>query len=98
MKGLRGVASIEQRYDGFCGNERDVALKAIAKTLPLMSVWISALREVHPYIAASHFDRTDQLALFGGDDERRRRAVEATDAVRRRFGERDARARGQCRG
>jgi len=29
-----------------------------------------------------------QLGLFAPDEDRRRRAVEATDAVRRRFGER----------
>jgi DNA polymerase-4 len=37
-------------------------------------------------VTASNFDVSPQLALFGADDDRRRRAVEAADAVRRRFG------------
>jgi DNA polymerase-4 len=39
-------------------------------------------------VTASHFGESDQLGLFAADDPRRRRVVEATDAVRRRFGER----------
>jgi DNA polymerase-4 len=39
-------------------------------------------------VTASHFGESDQLALFAADDPRRRRVVEAADAVRRRFGER----------
>ena len=39
-------------------------------------------------VSASHFGETDQLALFASDDPRRRRVVEAADAVRRRYGER----------
>jgi DNA polymerase-4 len=39
-------------------------------------------------VTASHFGEHDQLALFAAEDPRRRRVVEATDAVRRRFGAR----------
>jgi hypothetical protein len=39
-------------------------------------------------VTASHFGESDQLALFATEDPRRRRLVEAADAVRRRWGER----------
>jgi DNA polymerase IV len=39
-------------------------------------------------VTASGFDESPQLALFGGEDERRRRVVEAADAIRRRWGSR----------
>jgi DNA polymerase-4 len=39
-------------------------------------------------VTASHLELPDQMALFEGDDVRRRRAVEAADDIRRRFGER----------
>jgi DNA polymerase-4 len=39
-------------------------------------------------VTASGLGEREQLALFGLDDPRRRRAVEAADAVRHRFGER----------
>jgi len=39
-------------------------------------------------VTASGLGEREQLALFGVDDPRRRRAVEAADAVRHRFGER----------
>ena len=38
-------------------------------------------------VSASGLGERDQLALFGVDDPRRRRVVEAADAVRHRFGE-----------
>jgi DNA polymerase-4 len=38
-------------------------------------------------VTASGLGERDQLALFGADDPRRRRVVEAADAVRHRFGE-----------
>jgi DNA polymerase IV len=38
-------------------------------------------------VTASGLGERDQLALFGVDDPRRRRVVEASDAVRHRFGE-----------
>jgi DNA polymerase-4 len=37
-------------------------------------------------VAASHLGEGQQLSLFDEDDERRRRAIEAADAIRRRFG------------
>jgi DNA polymerase-4 len=39
-------------------------------------------------VGAHGLGEPSQLGLFAPDDDRRRRAVEATDAVRRRFGER----------
>ena len=39
-------------------------------------------------VTASNFGEPSQLGLFGSGDERRRRATQAADAVRRRFGER----------
>ncbi len=39
-------------------------------------------------VSASHLGERDQLALFAADDPRRRRAIEAADRIRRRFGER----------
>jgi DNA polymerase IV len=39
-------------------------------------------------VAASGLGERDQLALFAADDPRRRRVVEAADAVRHRYGER----------
>ena len=39
-------------------------------------------------VSASHLGEREQLAMFSDDDPRRRRAVEAADRLRRRFGER----------
>jgi len=39
-------------------------------------------------VTASHLEMPDQMELFEADDVRRRRAVEAADDIRRRFGER----------
>jgi DNA polymerase-4 len=39
-------------------------------------------------VTASHFGEPNQLALFGPQEPRRRRATEAADEVRRRFGDR----------
>jgi DNA polymerase-4 len=39
-------------------------------------------------VTASNLGERDQLALFQADEPRRRRAIEAADAVRRRYGER----------
>ena len=38
-------------------------------------------------VTGSNLGEREQLALFEADDPRRRRAIEAADAVRRRFGE-----------
>lgn len=37
-------------------------------------------------VAASHLGEDGQMALFSADDQRRRRATEAADAIRRRYG------------
>ena len=39
-------------------------------------------------VTASGLGETDQLSLFGSDDPRRRRVVEAEDLVRHRYGDR----------
>jgi DNA polymerase-4 len=61
-------------------------------------IWRTALELARPEVrgirvrllgvTASHLGTPDQLALFEEVDPRRRRAVEATDALRRRYGER----------
>ncbi len=59
-------------------------------------IWRAALELAEPElrgirvrlvgVTASNFDVSPQLSLFGGEDDRRRRAVQAADAIRRRFG------------
>lgn len=39
-------------------------------------------------VTATHLDAPDQLALFTADEARRHRAIEAADALRRKFGDR----------
>jgi DNA polymerase-4 len=39
-------------------------------------------------VAAAHLERTQQMALFGELDERRRNAIRAADAIRSRYGTR----------
>jgi DNA polymerase-4 len=48
-------------------------------------------------VTASNLGEREQLGLFGDEDPRRRRAIEAADAVRRRFGS-DAVTRGRLVG
>jgi hypothetical protein len=62
------------------------------------TIWRAALELAQPEIrgktirllgvGASNFGERQQLGLFGGGDDRLRRAVEAADAVKRRFGPR----------
>jgi DNA polymerase-4 len=61
-------------------------------------IWRAALELARPEIrgktirllgvGASNFGERQQLGLFSGGEDRQRRAVEATDAVKRRFGPR----------
>jgi DNA polymerase-4 len=61
-------------------------------------IWSTALELARPEmrgkrirlvgVTASNLAAPEQLGLFGQGDERRRRAIEAADKVRRRFGER----------
>ena len=39
-------------------------------------------------VTASHLGEREQMSLFESTDDRKRRLVEAEDAIRRRFGER----------
>jgi DNA polymerase-4 len=61
-------------------------------------IWRAALELAEPElrgirvrlvgVTASNFDHAPQLTLFAAEDDRRRRVVEAADAIRRRFGSR----------
>ncbi len=61
-------------------------------------IWATALELAKPEIrgkklrlvgvTASHFSEPSQLAMFSDEDPRRRRAVEAIDAIRKRYGQR----------
>jgi DNA polymerase IV len=61
-------------------------------------IWRTALELARPEVrgmrvrllgvTASHLGEREQMALFGGDDGRRRKVVEAADSIRRRYGER----------
>src|SRR5262249_14635246 len=61
-------------------------------------IWRAALELARPEwrgmrvrligVTASNLAAPEQLGLFASDDDRRRRAVEAADAVRRRYGDR----------
>jgi DNA polymerase IV len=61
-------------------------------------IWETALELARPEVrgvrvrllgvSASNLGARDQLVMFGADDGRRRRLVEAEDAIRRRYGER----------
>lgn len=61
-------------------------------------IWETALALARPEVrgiavrllgvAATHLTDREQLALFGAEDDRRRRATSATDAIRERFGPR----------
>jgi DNA polymerase-4 len=62
------------------------------------TIWLTALELARPEVrgktirllgvAASNFGERPQLGLFAAGDDRRRRAVEAADAVKRRYGPR----------
>ncbi|HEY3523857.1 MAG TPA: hypothetical protein VGK63_09140, partial [Candidatus Limnocylindrales bacterium] len=61
-------------------------------------IWRAALQLAEPElrgirvrlvgVTASNFDVSPQLSLFAAEDERRRRVVEAADAIRKRWGSR----------
>ncbi|MEA2622861.1 MAG: polymerase [Chloroflexota bacterium] len=61
-------------------------------------IWRTAVALARPHVrgirvrllgvAATHLGEREQLALFGEGDDRRRRATEATDRIRERFGTR----------
>jgi hypothetical protein len=61
-------------------------------------IWRTALELARPQVrgkrirlvgvTASNFDTGEQLGLFSADDPKQRHVVEASDAIRRRWGER----------
>ncbi len=91
-----GTVAVRLRDSDFVTISRQRTLKA--PTDLTEPIWRTALSLVRPEVrgmrvrllgvAASHLTDREQLALFGADDERRRRAVEASDAIRERFGTR----------
>jgi DNA polymerase-4 len=77
--------------EGVAGRLRDSGVKAATVTVKIRD---SSFRTItrqrtlsEPTDLTDPIFRTDQLALFAADDPRRRRVVEAADAVRHRFGE-----------
>jgi DNA polymerase-4 len=95
--GLRaGTITVKIRDSGFRTITRQHPL---AEPTDLTDpIWRAALALARPElrgirvrllgVTASHLAAPEQLALFATDDERRRRAVEAADELRRRYGER----------
>ena len=91
-----GTVAVRLRDSDFVTISRQRTLKA--PTDLTEPIWRTALSLVRPEVrgmrvrllgvAASHLTDREQLALFGADDARRRRAVEASDAIRERFGTR----------
>ncbi|HEY6056512.1 MAG TPA: DNA polymerase IV [Candidatus Limnocylindrales bacterium] len=91
-----GTVTVKIRDSGFRTITRQRPLEE--PTDMTEPIWRAALELARPElrgirvrllgVTASHLDDPHQLALFGADDERRRRAIEAADAVRRRFGAR----------
>jgi DNA polymerase-4 len=95
--GLRaGTVAVRLRDSEFVTISRQRTLKS--PTDLTEPIWRTALGLVRPEVrgmrvrllgvAASHLTDREQLALFGEEDGRRRRAVEASDAIRDRFGTR----------
>jgi DNA polymerase-4 len=94
--GLRaGTVSVKIRDSGFRTITRQ---RTLAEPTDLTEpIWTAALELARPEVrgkrirlvgvTASNLAAPEQLGLFGRDDERRRRAIEAADQVRRRYGQ-----------
>ncbi len=95
--GLRaGTISVKIRDSAFRTITRQ---RTLAEPADLTEpIWAAALELARPElrgirvrligVTASNLAAPEQLALFSAEDPRRRRAIEAADEVRRRFGER----------
>ncbi|HYM85093.1 MAG TPA: DNA polymerase IV [Candidatus Dormibacteraeota bacterium] len=91
-----GTVSVKIRDSGFRTITRQ---RTLAEPTDLTEpIWRAALELARPEVrgirvrllgvTASNLGSPEQLALFAAEDPRRRRAAEAADAIRRRFGER----------
>jgi len=91
-----GTVSVRLRDSEFVTISRQRTLKQ--PTDMTDAIWRTAVSLVRPQVrgmrvrllgvGASHLSDREQLALFGEEGGRRRRAVEAADAIRERFGSR----------
>lgn len=89
-----GTVAIRLRDSDFVTISRQRTLKRPTDlTEPIWRIAVSLVRpEVRGMrvrllgVGASHLTDREQLALFGAEEDRRRRAVEASDAIRERFG------------
>ncbi len=95
--GLRaGTVTVKIRDDTFRTVTRQRPL--VPPTDMAEPIWRAALELARPElrgirvrlvgVTASHLAEPEQLGLFAADDDRRRRATEAADVIRRRYGER----------
>ncbi len=91
-----GTIGVKVRDSAFVTVTRQRALET--PTDQTDTIWRTAVALARPQIrgirvrllgvAATHLGEREQLALFPAEDDRRRRATEATDRIRRRFGSR----------
>jgi DNA polymerase-4 len=91
-----GTIAVKVRDSSFVTVTRQRTLKP--PTDQTDTIWRTAVSLARPEVrairvrllgvAATHLTEREQLALFGLDDERRRRATEATDRIRQRYGSR----------
>jgi DNA polymerase-4 len=91
-----GTISVKVRDSAFVTLTRQRTLPS--PTDQTDAVWRTAVALARPEVrairvrllgvAATHLTEREQLALFGTEDERRRRATEATDQIRKRYGSR----------
>lgn len=70
------------------GEPTDLTEPIFRAALELARAEVRGIRVRLLGVSASNFAERGQLALFAADDPRRRRATEAADTVRRRYGER----------
>lgn len=90
------TVTLKLRDSSFTTITRQTGLDAPSDlTEPIYEAALGLLRkELHGQrirligVTASNFRERDQLAMFGGEDPRRRQAAEALDRIRRKYGER----------
>ena len=91
-----GTISVKVRDSTFTTLTRQRALPQATDDADV--IWQTAVSLARPQVrgvkirllgvAATHLDEREQLSLFDGQNDRRRRAVVATDDIRKRFGSR----------